>query len=260
VPLSEAHGRVLAVDLIALTDLPPFDRAAVDELDELDVPAYKIASFELVDLPFLEYVGSTGRPVILSTGMATLGEVEAAIAVLRAADAGPIALLHCVSIYPPDPDDVNLLNIPTLERAFALPVGFSDHTIGIALPLAAVALGACIVEKHFTLDKEMEGWDHAISADPAELAALVREAALVHRGLGSPVRSVSAAELSKRTKFRRRIVLKDALPAGHVLRLEDLDFKRPGNGIAPDQYDLVVGRRLAAGLDADHELEWRDLA
>lgn len=237
----------------------PFSPEEVELLESLGVEAYKVASMDINHPVLLEAVARTGKPVILSTGMATLGEVEAALEVLRGAGSGPVALLHCVSIYPPNPDDVNLLNIPTLERAFDVPVGFSDHTIGVAVPLASVALGACIIEKHFTLDKDMEGWDHAISADPAELAALVREAELVFRGLGSPVRRVSEAELGKRAKFRRRIVLRHDLPAGHVLRLDDLDFKRPGNGIDPDRYPAVVGRRLLTDLEADHELEWSDL-
>lgn len=237
----------------------PFSPEEVELLESLGVEAYKVASMDVNHPVLLEAVARTGKPVILSTGMATLAEVETAVGFLQAAGAGQVALLHCVSIYPPDPDDINLLNIPTLERAFELPVGFSDHTIGISIPLASIALGACIIEKHFTLDKEMAGWDHAISADPPELSALVREGELVHRGLGSAVRRVSPAEMSKRAKFRRRIVLRGALPAGHVLRLEDLDFKRPGTGIDPDQYGLVVGRALVSDQAADHELEWGDL-
>lgn len=237
----------------------PFSPEEVDLLEEIGVEAHKIASMDVNHPVLLRAVAATGKPVILSTGMATLAEIETAMETLREAESGPVLLLHCVSIYPPDPDDVNLLNIPTLERAFDVPVGFSDHTIGISIPLAAVALGACMIEKHFTLDKEMEGWDHAISADPAELEALTREARLVHRGLGSAVRRVSPAETAKRAKFRRRIVLREALPAGHVLELADLDFKRPGTGIDPDQYELVVGRPLLTALESDHELEWSDL-
>lgn len=237
----------------------PFSVEEVDLLESLEVEAYKVASMDINHPVLLEAVARTGKPVILSTGMATLGEVEAAVATLSGAGATHIALLHCVSIYPPEPDDVNLLNLPMLGHAFGLPVGFSDHTIGVSIPLAAVALGACIIEKHFTLDKDMEGWDHDISADPGEMSTLVREGRLVHRGLGSPVRKVSEAESKKRLKFRRRVVLRHPVPAGHVLTLDDLDFKRPGNGIDPDSYPLVVGRKVLADLDADHELEWGDL-
>src|SRR5690554_3113869 len=237
----------------------PFSPEEVELLEEIGVEAYKIASMDVNHPVLLRAVAATGKPVILSTGMATLAEIETAVRTLQEAGSGPLLLLHCVSIYPPDPDDVNLLNIPMLERAFDVPVGFSDHTMGVSIPLAAVALGACMIEKHFTLDKEMEGWDHAISADPAELEALTRETELVHRGLGSSVRRVSPAETAKREKFRRRIVLRETLPAGHVLELADLDFKRPGTGIDPDQYELVVGRPLLTALESDHELEWSDL-
>src|SRR5690606_37388198 len=232
----------------------------VDLLEELGVAAYKIASMDINHPVLLEAVARTGKPVIVSTGMATLGEIEKALGALRGAGATSTALLPCVSIYPPDPDDVNLLNMPTLERAFGVPVGFSDHTIGVATPLAAVALGACIIEKHFTIDKDMEGWDHAISADVPEMTALVTEGRLVQRALGSSVRKVSAAEMVKRAKFRRRIVVRSAVPAGHVLTAADLDYKRPGTGIDPDQHRQVVGRKVVRDLAADHELEWSDLA
>jgi N,N'-diacetyllegionaminate synthase len=168
-------------------------------------------------------------------------------------------LLHCVSIYPPEPDTVNLRNMAGLRSAFAAPVGFSDHTIGVAVPLAAVALGACVIEKHFTLDKDLEGWDHAISADPAELAAIAAGGRAVWAALGTTERTVGEAELAKRRQFRRRIVLRRALVAGQPLAFDDLDFKRPGTGIGPDETGYVVGRRVARDLPADHELEWSDL-
>lgn len=237
----------------------PFSPEEVALLEEVGVEAYKVASMDVNHPVLLRAIAKTGKPVILSTGMATLGEVERAIEVLREGGAGPLILLHCVSIYPPHPDEIDLLNIPMLRQAFGVPVGFSDHTLGLAIPLAAVALGACMIEKHFTLDKDKEGWDHAISADPAELSALVQDSGLINRGLGSSARRVSEAEVQKREKFRRRIVLRRPVPAGEVLRLADLDFKRPGNGIHPDQFDLVVGKRVLSDLPADHELEWADL-
>lgn len=236
----------------------PFSQEEVDLLEQLGVGAYKIASMDVNHPLLLEAVARTGKPVILSTGMATLGEVESAVATLRRGGATDIALLHCVSIYPPDPDDVNLKNIPMLEQTFDMPVGFSDHTIGVAVPLAAIALGASIIEKHFTVDKDMEGWDHAISADVPEMTVLVSDGRLVHRSLGRHVRTVSHAEMEKRAKFRRRAVLRYAVPAGYRLQLEDLDFKRPGNGIDPDKYPMLVGRVVTRDLEADHELEWSD--
>jgi N-acetylneuraminate synthase len=237
----------------------PFSPEEVDLLVSLDVPFLKVASMDINYLSLLGHIGGKGRPVILSTGMATLGEVERAIATLRSAGSGPVALLHCISIYPPDPKDIHLNNIPMLEKAFAVPVGFSDHTMGTAIPLAAVALGACIIEKHFTLDKEMEGWDHWISADPTELKALVDESKKVFYSLGSPVRTVSQAELDKRLKFRRRAVLKHALKKGEIITGEDIDFKRPGNGIHPDEVQFVVGRTLKKDINEGDELEWSDV-
>jgi N-acetylneuraminate synthase len=250
-----AHCRARGVTFMST----PFSPEEVALLEELGVLAYKVASMDINHPVLLESIARTGKPVILSTGMATLGEIEKAIATLRRSGATSIALLHCVSIYPPDPDDVNLLNMLTLAKAFGLPVGFSDHTMGVAVPLAAVALGASIIEKHFTIDKEMEGWDHAISADVQEMSMLVTEGRLVLRALGSYERTVSAAEMQKRAKFRRRIVIRRAVPAGHVLSLSDIDYKRPGNGIDPDMYQQVVGRTVLRDLDDDHELEWNDL-
>jgi N-acetylneuraminate synthase len=230
----------------------------VDLLESLDAPAYKIASMDVTHLPLLAYVARTAKPVLLSTGMATLGEVERAINVLRAGGAGPIALLHCVSIYPSPPETVNLRMIETWGRAFDVPVGYSDHTLGVSVPLGAMALGACIVEKHFTTDKTLPGWDHAISADPAEMRALVDGAREVHAALGSPVRTVSTAEIEKRKVFRRRMVTRRALARGHRLTEADVDFKRPGTGIGPDELAHAIGRTLTRDVERDEELEWTD--
>jgi N-acetylneuraminate synthase len=250
-----AYCREIGIDFLST----PFAQEEIDLLEELDVPAYKVASMDVNHPLLLRAVAATGKPVILSTGMASLGEISRALESLAEGGSGPVVLLHCVSIYPPDPDDIHLNNIPMLRETFGLPVGFSDHTLGTSVPLAAAALGACVIEKHFTLDKGMEGWDHAISADPAELALLARDLDLVRRALGSHTRSVSPAEQDKRLRFRRRAVLRRALRAGETLRLEDLDFKRPGTGIHPDEYPYVVGRVAARDLEQDAELEWSDL-
>lgn len=236
-----------------------FSPSEVDMLDELEVPAFKQASMDINNLPLLEYLGSRHRPVILSTGMATLGEVERAIQVLRDSGSGSIALLHCISIYPPRMEDIHLRNISTLQTAFDLPVGFSDHSIGTSIPLAAIALGACIIEKHFTLNKNLPGWDHAISADPAELTTIAREGRDIFVALGGYVRTVNPAEMEKRKKFRRRAILTRAVRAGQVLHSEDVKFQRPGNGIGPDQLLQVVGRTVKSDLESDHELDWSDL-
>lgn len=235
-----------------------FSKKEVDFLDYIGVSAFKVASMDINNIPLLEYLSHKGKPVVLSTGMATLGEIEKAIHTLQSGDCGPIALLHCISIYPPDYHAINLNNIRTLERAFDLPVGFSDHSFGTSIPIAAIALGACIVEKHFTIDKSLDGWDHAISADPDELEFIVREGNNVYTSLGSFIRVVSSDEMDKRKKFRRRIVAKHALRRGEMIRFEDLDFKRPGNGIHPDEYIYIVGRKLNRDVEVDEEFEWSD--
>ncbi|HEX7579048.1 MAG TPA: N-acetylneuraminate synthase family protein [Thermoanaerobaculia bacterium] len=236
-----------------------FSTQEVDLLESLGTPAYKIASMDVNHLPLLEYVARTGKPVILSTGMATLGEIEAALRVLRREGSGPVVLLHCVSMYPCPAPEVNLRNIPTLQTTFGIPVGLSDHSLGNAIPLAAVALGACLIEKHFTVDKQLEGWDHAISADPGDFAALVQGSRDVFEALGRAERIVGDKELEKRKAFRRRMVTRRPMKKGDRLRPEDVDFKRPGTGIRPDELCYVVGRVLTRDLAAEDELEWTDL-
>ena len=236
-----------------------FSATEVELLESLDVPAYKIASMDVTHLPLLDVVAATRKPVLLSTGMATLAEIETALGRLRRGGSGPVALLHCIALYPCPPSELNLRNIRTLERAFDVPVGFSDHTLGTTAALAAIALGACLIEKHFTIDKKLEGWDHAISADPPELAAVVREGRAVWEAMGRAERVVGPAELEKRKAFRRRAVARHALKKGSRLRAEDLEFKRPGTGIGPDQIDFVVGRALLRDVGAEEELEWSDL-
>ena len=236
-----------------------FSAREVELLESLDVPAYKVASMDVNHLPLLDIVAATRKPVVLSTGMATMGEIERALARLRRGGAGPVVLLHCVSIYPCPPQEVNLRNIPMLLHAFGVPVGFSDHTAGVAVPLAAVALGACIIEKHFTIDKTLEGWDHAISADPSELAAIVQGVRAVHEALGNSERVLGTAELEKRKAFRRRAVARRDLKRGGRLAADDLEFKRPGTGIAPDEITFAAGRVLMRDVEAEEELEWGDL-
>jgi len=236
-----------------------FSPEEIDLLDSLDVPFIKIASMDVTNLPLLKYAARSGRPLLLSTGMATLGEVETAVETIRAQGNDKTVLLHCISIYPPDYATIHLRNMATLRDAFALPVGFSDHTLGTAIPLAAVALGACIIEKHFTLDKDMAGWDHAISADPGELRTIVEEGRNVFASLGSSTKIVSQAELEKRERFRRSLVTRQALSQGHVLVEADFDAKRPGTGVGPEEMRYVLGRKLAAAVGEDHVLRWEDL-
>lgn len=237
-----------------------FSPEEVDLLDGLDVPFLKIASMDVVNLPLLKYAARTGRPMILSTGMATLAEIDEAVSVVRRQGNDRIILLHCVSIYPPDYEAINLRNMSMLEGAFDVPVGFSDHTLGTTVPLAAIALGACVIEKHFTLDQDMEGWDHAISASPEQLRSIVEDGLNVFRSLGRPDRVVSEPELEKRKKFRRSLVARRELPAGHVLAESDLAAKRPGTGIAPNELQHVLGRTLARAVKEDEVIRREDLA
>lgn len=250
-----AHCRKMGIAFCST----PFAECEADLLEKLDVPFFKIASMDIVHLPFLRYVARKGRPMIISTGMATLAEIDQAVETIRREGNEQIALLHCISIYPPEYETIHLRNIDMLRQAFDLPVGFSDHSLGVAIPLAAVAQGACIIEKHFTLDKDMPGWDHAISADPSELRTIVVEGTNIFAALGNTHRTVLAAEMEKRAKFRRSLVARTTLPKGHVLTEQDLTAKRPGTGISPAEQDYVLGRILACAVEEDQVLAWTDL-
>jgi len=237
----------------------PFSGPEVELLESLNVPFYKVASMDINNHRLLKHISEKGKTVILSTGMSTMGEIEQAIKTVEETGNNNIVLLHCISIYPPLHEDIHLRNITTLQRAFGYPVGFSDHTIGTSIPLASVALGACVIEKHFTTDKDMEGWDHEISADPAEMEVICQESKNVAKALGSFGRTVSQAEEEKKLKFRRSIVVNKDLPRGHLLTEVDLDFKRPGTGIAPDETALVLGRQLKHDLVGDSLIKTSDL-
>jgi N,N'-diacetyllegionaminate synthase len=237
----------------------PFSFEEVDLLENLDVPFFKIASMDIVHLSLLRYVARKQRPVMISTGMATLGEIEQAVEAVRAEGNQQIILLHCISIYPPEYETIHLRNMAMLQQAFDVPVGFSDHTLGTAIPLAAIALGACIIEKHFTLDQEMAGWDHAISADPELLRTIVAEGRNIFTALGGNGRVVSSAEMEKRKKFRRSLVARHDLRRGSIITEADLEAKRPGTGVGPNEIAYVLGRRLSTHLAADQVLHWTHL-
>jgi N,N'-diacetyllegionaminate synthase len=237
----------------------PFSPEEVDLLESLDVPFFKIASMDVGHLPLLKYVARKQRPVVISSGMATLAEIDRAVETVRAEGNNQIVLLHCVSVYPPEYGSIHLRNMAMLQQAFDVPVGFSDHTLGTAIPLAAIAIGASVVEKHFTLDRDMAGWDHAISANPEQLRTIVAEGRNIFNALGENRRTVSAAEMEKRKKFRRSLVARCKLSQGHQLTEADLGAKRPGTGIAPDEMAYVLGRRLATDLSADQVLHWEHL-
>ncbi|MCK0115070.1 N-acetylneuraminate synthase family protein [Gelidibacter sp. F63206] len=237
----------------------PFSKNEVDLLIKLDVPFLKIASMDINNLELLKHMAKYQKPIILSTGMSTISEIERAVKTIENEGNTQIIILHCISIYPPKNEDIHLNNIKMLQQTFNYPIGFSDHTIGTSIPLAAVALGACVIEKHFTLDKDMPGWDHQISADPREMKEIVRESKNIQQSLGSFTRIVSADEESKKLKFRRSIVAGKKLRKGDTIKLEDLEVKRPGSGIAPDEIKYVVGRTLKNDIEVDTLLEWENL-
>jgi N,N'-diacetyllegionaminate synthase len=238
----------------------PFSRSEADLLEKLGVPFFKIASMDIVNSPLLAYVAGKGKPVIISTGMATMAEIETAVETVRKEGNEQTILLHCISIYPPEYGTIHLRNMATLRHAFDVPVGFSDHSLGTAIPLAAIALGACLIEKHFTLDQDMEGWDHAISANPPQLRTIVQEGKNIFTALGCSRRVVTEAEFEKRKKFRRSLVASRALPKGHELVESDLGAKRPGTGISPVEIPYVLGRKIARDLEEDQVIHWEYLA
>lgn len=236
----------------------PFSYKEADLLEKLNVPYYKIASMDVNNPALLEYVATKGKPLVLSTGMSTLAEIENAVKIIEKAGNKNIVLLHCISIYPPLYEDIHLRNITMLQQAFGYPIGFSDHTIGFSIPLASVTLGACIIEKHFTIDKNLPGWDHEISADPFEMKIIAQESKNIIRSLGHFNRTVSDAEEQKKSKFRRSIVSETNLSVGAIIQKEHLNFKRPGTGIAPDEMNYVIGRKLNKNIEKDALLKWED--
>jgi N,N'-diacetyllegionaminate synthase len=238
----------------------PFDPKSADLLEALGVPLFKIPSGEITNLPLLRHVAAKGRPVILSTGMSTLAEVEVAVAAIRAAGDPPLAILHCVSAYPAPAGETNLRAMDTLRERFGVPVGLSDHTLGIEVALAAVARGASIVEKHLTLDKTLPGPDHRASLDPGEFTALVRAIRSVESALGDGEKRPMASETDTRRVARKSLVAARAIRAGERLTAELVAIKRPGTGIPPADLERALGRVVKRALAADQVIGWEDLA
>lgn len=238
----------------------PFDEEAVDLLDGLGVKAFKIASFELWHLPLIRHTASKGKPLLLSTGMANLGDIEDALEAVRAGGNDQVALLHCAISYPVRFQDVNLRAMRTLQQAFGVPVGFSDHTAGIAVPTAATALGACLIEKHFTLDRSLPGPDHPFALEPDELKAMVRAIRETEQALGSPAKTYTPAEEEYRLQGRRSIHAARDIPKGTVITHDMVAILRPGTGLLPKFLDVVVGRRAAEDIAAHEPITWERLA
>lgn len=245
------HNIVTRCETAGITFLSsPFDEASADLLDELGVPAFKIASGEITNSPFLEYVARKRKPIILSTGMSYLAEVDEAVRVIRAAGCDELILLHCVSNYPADPADANLRAMETMARKYGLPVGYSDHAPGTEVALAAVALGACVIEKHFTLDRSLPGPDHRASLEPDELGALVRQIRIVEAALGDGRKRPAAAEADTAAVARKSLVAAHDIQAGTTLTEGLIAVKRPGTGLSPAMRSNLIGRTVRISVRA----------
>lgn len=250
------HCRSIGVQFLS----SPFDLESIDLLEKLQVPLYKIPSGEITNLPFLRRIAGKGKPVIVSTGMCTLGEVEEAVQTLRDSGATDITLLHCVTEYPAPFAEINLRAMHTMRTAFGLPVGYSDHSPGTEIAIAATALGAVVIEKHFTLDRNLPGPDHAASLEPAELKQMVISIRHVQEALGNGIKVPAKCEIPNVSVARKSLVASRPLSAGHRIEPDDLAVKRPGNGILPRQQQDLVGRTLRSDVKKDELLRWDHLA
>jgi N,N'-diacetyllegionaminate synthase len=256
-----AHCRELGIEFMSTA----FDEESLDFLVELGIKRIKVPSGEITNAPLLRHMAGKGLPLIVSTGMAELNEVVAAVDIIRAARglAEPLAemvtILHCTSNYPTDSADVNLRAMNTMARATGLPVGYSDHTLGLAVSTGAVALGATVIEKHFTLDAGLPGPDHKASLEPDQLCALVRQIRDVEVALGSDVKAPTASELPVRDLVRRSVTTVRSLAAGATVGKDDVTLMRPGTGIPPVDLEKVIGRKSARNISAGETLTWSDI-
>ena len=237
----------------------PFDESAVELLESLDAPAYKIASFEAVDLPLIRRAAQTGKPLIISTGMADAEEIAEAVDAARSAGCKELVLLHCVSGYPAPAADYNLRTLPDMAQRFRLPAGLSDHTLDNTTAVAAVALGACIIEKHFTLDRNGGGPDDSFSLEPDGLAALCRDSRTAWQALGAVDYGLKSSEQGN-IKFRRSLYFVRDMPAGETIDAGAIRSVRPGYGLAPKHFDALLGKTLKRAVSACTPVSWDDFA
>jgi len=233
----------------------PFDISAVEFLESMEVPAYKIASFELIDLPLLRRVATTGKPVILSTGMATLAEIDEAVRTLRNAGNEKIALLKCVSAYPAAPEDMNLATIPHMADLFQCPVGLSDHSLSLAVPIGATVLGSCIIEKHLTLSRSNPTPDAGFSLEPAEFTAMIQEVRTTEQIIGRSHYGPAKSE-EESLSFRRSLYITKNLRAGDRLHSSNYRAIRPGGGLAPKYLETVLGKKIKKNVVKGTPLSW----
>lgn len=237
----------------------PFDKDSVDLLEKLGVSKYKLSSGDITNKPLLEYIAQKNKPIILSTGMCTMDEVEEAVTWIEEAGNKQITLLHCTSNYPTPYSDVNMDAMITLDKAFPYPTGYSDHTQGIIIPIMAVAMGATVIEKHFTLDKNLPGPDHKASLDVAELKEMVLAIRNIETAKGNGDKKPAESELSTRDVARKSIIVNKDLKKGDVLTEHDLDVKRPGTGIAPKNMDILIGKKLNKDLSIESVISFEDV-
>ena len=233
----------------------PFDFESIDFLNTIDMPFWKIPSGEITNYPYLVAIAKTKKPVVMSTGMCGMDEIAAAIKVLRENGTGQIRLLHCNTEYPTPFEDVNLKAMQTMREAFGLEVGYSDHTKGIEVPIAAAALGAAVIEKHFTLDQSMEGPDHKASLEPAELARMVSAVRHIEKALGTGVKAPSPSEIKNIAVARKSIVALRAIHAGETLSEDNITVKRPGTGISAMRWPEVLGTKAVRDFEEDELIE-----
>ena len=248
------HCRAYGIEFLSTA----FDSVSIDLLISLKLQRWKIPSGEITNLPYLRKTGSLKQPVILSTGMANLGEIEAAIDVLVQAGTNrdQITVLHCTTQYPAPLDEVNLRAMQTISQAFDVTVGYSDHTDGIAVPIAAVAMGASVIEKHLTLDRTMDGPDHRASLEPDQFAAMVHGIRSTERALGDSIKRPTAGELANLPIVRKSLVALSAIQAGETLSADNITSKRPGTGISPMYWDALIGRSATRAYAPDELIEW----
>ena len=253
----EWHPRLMALanELGMVCFSTPFDATAVDFLENLNVPCHKVASFEVVDIPLLKKIASTGKPVIMSTGMATLAEIDEAVRILRGNGTKDLVLLKCTSSYPAPPEEANLRTIPHLAEAFGCPTGLSDHTLGSAVAVAAVALGATMIEKHFTLSRADGGPDSAFSMEPEEFTQMARDVRTMQKALGKVNYSLTEKE-KENIVFRRSLFVVEDVRAGELFTEKNVRSIRPGYGLHPRHYEDILGRKAAQNIAKGTPLSW----
>ena len=239
-----------------------FNKTSVDFLEEINVPTYKIASFEITDIPLIEYVASKGKPMIIYKGIATLSDIEEAVNACKMIGNDQIALLKCTSAYPAPLEEVNLKTIPNLDDTFNRMVGLSDHSLGISVPIASVvasvALGACIIEKHFTLDKKLSGPDHKASLEPSELKEMVKAIRNIEMALGDGIKKPNKSEIEIMKVARRSLIATRDIRVGEIIKESDIAIKRPGTGILPKFKEIVIGMKLINDIRQDEPFRWEN--